>query len=117
MKDIQLMLNGLLQPGNIDYAREQGPVFNPDGSVSTVKSMVFGTDNGSVIAPTVYGGLHHSMDEAKRRYIDTGKHMGVFENDRMALEAEKILHAQEVKRIAEYLKMFPPPGGGWKQPK
>lgn len=109
---------GMISPGNIDYAKEQGPVFNPDGSVSTVKSMVFGNDAGnSVIAPTVYDGGHHSPDEAVARYYKTGKSMGEFRGTDQALEFERALHDAEVKRMGDYLKSFPPPGGSWRQGK
>ena len=85
---------GLLQPGNMDMnlsARPQVP--NSDGSISTVRSMSFGTDEGEVLVPTVSDdGRIMSDDEAMQNYYRTGRHMGVFANPDLATAYADMIH-------------------------
>ena len=85
--------------GNIDlYNRPQ--YMNPDGSVSTVKSMSFGTDEGEILVPTVGrdpSGNPYLMsdDEAIKRYYDTGEYPGKFRTVDAADDYADRLHMQQ----------------------
>ena len=75
-------------------------VKNPDGSISTVRTISIGTDEGEVLIPTVIGGRVVSDEEAIRHYERTGEHLGVFNSPEEATRYAKKLsgeHAAEIK--------------------
>ena len=86
---------GLLETGNIDlYSRPV--VKNPDGSVSTVLSMSFGTDQGEILVPMISpDGRTLSEQEAIDLYRKTGKHLGVFKTPGEATAYAESLHNQQ----------------------
>lgn len=67
-------------------------VKNRDGSVSTVRTMSIGTDQGEVLIPTVIGNRVVSDDEAIRHYQQTGENFGVFKTPDEATAYAKALH-------------------------
>jgi threonine synthase len=85
---------GMRVPGNMDMALSARPqVRNPDGSVSTVRTVSFGTDEGEVVVPTVSDdGRIMSDEEAIQNYYRTGKHMGIFSDPDSATAYAKMLH-------------------------
>lgn len=85
-----------LEPGNIDLAARP-VVQNPDGTISTVRSLSFGTDQGEVLIPTVSDdGRLLSDDEAIQNYYQTGRHLGIFATPEEATSYAESLHgAQE----------------------
>ena len=86
--------------GNIDlYNRPQYK--NPDGSVSTVRSMSFGDENGQeILVPTIandyYGHPWQMTDQqAIDRYYDTGEYLGKFNSIADADAYGQALHNQQ----------------------
>jgi len=86
--------------GNIDLFNRPR-YMNPDGSVSTVYSMSFGTDDGEVLVPKIAYNPQNGMptilsdDDAINRYYRTGEHLGIFKTPEDAQEYAKRLHNQQ----------------------
>ncbi len=96
-----LSVGGLRTPGNIDLSTRP-IVRNPDGSVSTIRSMSFGTDQGEVLVPTVVNGRVVSNQEAIDHYRRTGEHLGIFDTPESATAAAERLHQEEARRVAPF---------------
>lgn len=63
--------------GNIDL-KTRPIVSNPDGTKSTVRSIVIGEDNIYVVIPTVVGNAVVPNQQAVNYYKETGLHLGKF---------------------------------------
>lgn len=90
---------GQVEPGTIDF-KNLPVVHNPDGSVSTVRSMSFQDDSGlNILVPTVVRGKVVSEKDAIDEYYKTGRHLGKF-NDPMAADRyAQLLHEREADRV------------------
>ena len=83
--------------GNINLDNRK-PVKNPDGSISTVRSMSVGFGDNTYLIPTVVNGRIVSDDEAIQYHIKTGEHLGAFLNQQDADSYSEDLHkAQSVQ--------------------
>jgi hypothetical protein len=85
-----------LVPGNIDLGHRP-VVHNRDGSISTVRSISIGTDQGEVLIPTVVGNRVVSNDEAIRHFQQTGEHLGIFRSPKEADAYAIWLHQQQAR--------------------
>lgn len=93
---------GLMTPGNIDLAKRP-IVKNPDGSISTVRSMSFNDDGKEVLIPTVAadGRGILSNDDAIMQYRKSGQHLGMFDTPDNATAYAQSLHKGQDKMYAQ----------------
>lgn len=91
---------GMVQPGNLNLA-QRPTVHNPDGSISTVKSVSFGVGGNEVLVPEVVGNQVVSPEAALRHYFQTGQNLGSFTDPQAANNYAQLLH---LAQAAEYVK-------------
>jgi hypothetical protein len=82
---------GMISPGNIN-PDTRPTVKNPDGSISTVRTISFNTDGREVLIPTVVGNKVVSDDEAIDNYFRTGQSFGSFKTPQAATAFAERLH-------------------------
>lgn len=88
---------GLLEPGNIDI-HNRPVVHNPDGSISTVRSIGVNDRGREVLIPTVgHDGTILSNADALRLYLLSGKHLGKFDTPENSDAFAQQLHDEQAQ--------------------
>lgn len=88
---------GLIAPGTINL-HQRPKVRNPDGSISTVRSITITDPMGrAVLIPTVVGDQVVSNEDAIKHYKLTGQHLGIFKDETSADNYAQTLHEQQAK--------------------
>lgn len=89
------LARGQLQAGNIDL-NNRPVVRNPDGSISTVRSISANFDGQEVLIPTVSDdGQILSDDDAIAQYQRTGRNLGIFDTPDSATAYAQSLHRDQ----------------------
>jgi len=97
---------GMLEPGNIDL-NARPVVKNPDGSISTVRSMGVNMDGREVLIPTVSpDGQILDPDAAIELYRRTGQHLGMFDTPDNSNAYAQRLHEDQAR---QYVPQQGPP--------
>jgi hypothetical protein len=95
-----IALADLVETGNIDLAHRPH-VVNPDGSVSTVRSMGVNFGGPEVLIPTVSDdGRLLTPEEAIEQYRTTGKHLGKFKSVPASNAWAQLVHEQQERMLA-----------------
>jgi hypothetical protein len=91
-------IQGLLRSGNIDL-NNRPIVRNPDGSISTVRSISVTDDQGhAILIPTFVGGKVVNDNAAIENFRQTGQNLGVFSSEDAANAYAETLHEQQAKQ-------------------
>jgi hypothetical protein len=92
---------GMVAPGNIDLTKRP-VVRNPDGSISTVRSMGISVDGHEVLIPTVSDdGRLLSPQEAIGLFRQTGRHLGIFSSPEASDAYAQQLHEDQARMYGD----------------
>lgn len=92
------MAPGMFNAGTVDLATRP-MVPNPDGSISTVRSMGANIDGREVLMPTVHpNGYVMDNQAAIAHYLATGQHLGIFDTPQNLEAYSKQLSADQSRQ-------------------
>jgi hypothetical protein len=92
--DPSMISKGLIEPGNIQLKGR--PLINmPGGSVGSEYSVSFTQDGKEVLVPTIFDGKAHNPQDAWKHYLQTGQHLGKYDNVADADRAAEAIHSRE----------------------
>lgn len=97
---MSMLPEGMTAMGNIRLDNRP-QVKNPDGSISTVRTIGVNVDGEEVLIPTVINGRVVSDKEAVNHYRKTGEHFGKFSSPEASTDYAIKLHDAEAKRIGK----------------
>jgi hypothetical protein len=90
-----------IEPGNIDL-NNRPVVQNPDGTISTVRSISVNIDGKEVLIPTVSpDGRILSNEEAIDLYMRTGQHLGKFNTVDEANSYAQLIHNSQAQMYGQ----------------
>jgi len=93
----QLKINpDLIEAGNLDLTKRP-KVKNPDGSISTVRTIGIEMDGMHFLIPTVIGNKVVSDKEAIAHFRKTNQHLGIYKSKQASKQAGEALSAQQKK--------------------
>lgn len=102
LKNIRKMLKDMIKKkggkGNINL-KDRPKVHNPDGSISTIRSISFNEGGKEILVPSVIGDKVVSNKEAYSHYKQTGEHLGKFDSIEAADKYAEKLHKREAKLL------------------
>ena len=90
---------GLRTAGNLDL-NARPTVRNPDGSISTVRTITVTDPRGAWLLPTVIGNQVVSNEAAIAHWRSTGQNLGLFDTEENADAYAQALHEQQAKMYA-----------------
>lgn len=94
----------MVMPGNID-PHTRPKIRNPDGSISTVRTLSFNSDGNEILVPTVIGDRIVSDDEAIDHYFKTGQSFGAFRTPEAATAFAERLHNSQAEEYGDKPQM------------
>lgn len=97
---------GLVRPGNINL-HNRPVVHNPDGTISTVRSITITHGGRAILLPTVVGGKVVSPQEAIDHWRRTHEHLGIFSDEASANSYAEALHKAQAKEYGPKPKSAP----------
>lgn len=102
------MRPGQTEPGNIDLT-DRPRVQNPDGSISTIRSLGVNLGGQEVLIPTVSeDGRVMSDEEAIAQYLRTGRHLGKYDSVESSNAAAQALHEEQAAAGNAWGRVAPP---------
>jgi hypothetical protein len=97
---------GMIEQGNINL-NNRPRVKNPDGSISTVRSISIEEDGKEILIPTVSNsGKIMTDEEAITEYKKTGENLGIFDSSENATNYARKLHIDQSRQQPRKI-------GGW----
>ena len=92
--DPKLISKGLVEPGNIPL-KGRPLISMPGGDVGSEFSTSFNQGGKEVLVPTIFDGKQHTPKEAWKHYLQTGQHLGKYDNAEDADRAAEAIHKRE----------------------
>lgn len=96
---------GQIAAGNINL-NNRPVINNPDGSISTVRSITIEVDGKYYLIPTAVGGKIVSDQDAIQHFKDTGENFGEFDSEAAADAYAQKLHEQQAAQYESFAQQL-----------